>query len=137
MAYYKPLVIHDGTLEQIQDDLTLPGNLHVDKRITSYDRLAYRVGLIETGEQPGATWSDLGQQFSQTYIRSLAYLGNGIALAGTNPSGKILRSTDYGATWSDLGQQFSQTYVISLAYLGNGIVLAGTNPSGKMLRSAF
>ena len=85
--------------------------------------------------RPGYTWSDLGQQFSQTYILSLASLGNGIALAGTYPGGKILRSTDSGATWSDLGQQFSQTYIYSLASLGNGIVLAGTYPGGKILRS--
>ena len=66
----------------------------------------------------GLEWSDLGQQYGQTYILSLAYLGNGIALAGTYPNGKILRSTDYGATWSDLGQQYGQTYILSLAYLG-------------------
>ena len=85
--------------------------------------------------RPGYTWSDLGQQFSQTYILSLASLGNGIALAGTYPGGKILRSTDSGATWSDLGQQFSQTYIYSLASLGNGIVIAGTAGGGKILRS--
>ena len=83
----------------------------------------------------GRIWSDLGQQFSQTEIRSLAYLGNGVALAGTAGGGKILRSTDYGATWSDLGQQFSQTHIFSLAYLGNGVALAGTGQNGKILRS--
>ena len=41
----------------------------------------------------GATWADLGQQFAQTRIYSLASLGNGIALAGTYPDAKILRST--------------------------------------------
>ena len=84
---------------------------------------------------PSYNWSDLGRQFSQTDIYSLAYLGNGICLAGTATLGKILRSTDYGATWSDLGQQFSQTYILSLAYLGNGICLAGTATLGKILRS--
>ena len=84
---------------------------------------------------PGFTWSDLGQQFSQTQIRSVIYLTNGICLTGTGTGGKILRSTDYGATWSDLGQQFSQTRIYSLSYLGNGICLAGTYPSGKILRS--
>ena len=87
-------------------------------------------------EDIGRAWSDLGQQFSQAGIRSLAYLGNGICLAGTSGGGKILRSTDYGATWSDLGQQFSQTYILSLAYLGNGICLAGTYPDSKILRSS-
>jgi len=83
----------------------------------------------------GLTWSDLGQMFSQSYILSLAYLGNGICLAGTYPDGKILRSTNYGANWSDLGQMFSQAYIRSVAYLGNGICLAGTDAGGKILRS--
>ncbi len=42
------------------------------------------------------TWTDLGQQGAETYIYSLAYLGNGIVLAGTDPNGKIFRSTMYG-----------------------------------------
>ena len=83
----------------------------------------------------GLTWSDLGQMSSQGYIFSLAYLGNGICLAGTGANGKILRSTNYGANWSDLGQMFSQGQIWSLAYLGNGICLAGTYPDGKILRS--
>jgi len=81
------------------------------------------------------TWSDLGQQFAQSHIYSLAYLDSGIALAGTATTGKILRSTDYGASWSDLGQQFAQTEIWSLAYLDSGIALAGTYPGGKILRS--
>ena len=81
------------------------------------------------------TWSNLGQQAGQTHIRSLSYLGNGICLAGTNPDGLILRSTDYGLTWSNLGQQFGQAHILSLSYLGNGICLAGTQPDGKILRS--
>jgi len=40
----------------------------------------------------GLNFKDLGQQFSQTYILSLASLGSGIVLAGTYPNGKILRS---------------------------------------------
>src|SRR4030042_707170 len=82
-----------------------------------------------------SAFADLGQQYSQTYIYSLRYLENGIVVAGTGASGKILRSTNYGATWTDLGQQYSQTYILSLCYLENGIVLAGTGASGKILRS--
>jgi len=85
-------------------------------------------------EEVGKRWIDLGQQFSQTHILSLAYLGNGIALAGTGSDGKILRSTDYGATWSDIRSQ-SQSLIWCLAYLGNGIALAGTLYAGKILRS--
>jgi len=82
-----------------------------------------------------SAFTDLGQQYSQTHILSLSSLGNGIALAGTYPHGKILRSVDYGATWADLGQQYSQTYVYELCYLGNGIALAGTGVDGKILRT--
>jgi hypothetical protein len=92
-------------------------------------------GKILRSTDYGATWSDLGQQFSQTQIYSFAHLGNGICLAGTGTGGKVLRSTDYGATWTDLGTQFSQTEIYSLAYLGNGICLAGTGGGGKILRS--
>ena len=70
-------------------------------------------------------------------MRSLAYLGNGIAVAGTYPNGKIFRSVNYGATWSDLGQQGAETYVLSLAYLGNGIAVAGTLPNGKIFRTTM
>ena len=99
--------------------------------------IAQRGLLSPVVTDPGgySHWADLGQQFSQIYIFSLAYLGNGICLAGTYIGGKILRSTDYGLTWSDLGQQYSQTSIFSLAYLGNGICLAGTSDSGKVLRS--
>lgn len=83
----------------------------------------------------GVNWTDLGQQFSETYIFGLCYAGNGIALASTGELGKILRSTDYGVTWSDLGQQFSQTNIFSVCYLENCIVLAGTQLAAKILRS--
>jgi len=83
----------------------------------------------------GLSWTDLGQQASQSRIRSLIHLGNGICLAGTESDGKILRSIDYGRSWTDLGQQASQTGICSFAYLGNGICLAGTKPNGKILRS--
>ena len=111
--------------------------------VISMERLYNLESILQEGMKMGAgedfgkvPWADLGQQFSQAYIYSLAYLGNGIALAGTGTGGRILRSTDYGATWANLGQQFSQTSILSLAYLGNGIALAGTgDTTGKILRS--
>jgi len=51
----------------------------------------------------GLNWTDLGAQFGEGSILSLAYLGNGIVLAGTETGAKILRSTDYGLTWQDTG----------------------------------
>lgn len=80
-------------------------------------------------------FTDLGQQYSEGYVLALASLGDGIALAGTSPNGKILRSTNHGATWTDLGQQYSQTDILALASLGGGIALAGTHSGGKILRS--
>jgi hypothetical protein len=104
-----------------------------------------KLTLAELFSQHGKWWSfydlagkkfeDLGQQGAETHISSLADLGNGIALAGTRPSGKIFRSTDYGLTWVDLGQQGAETYILSLADLGNGIALAGTGLNGKIFRS--
>jgi len=79
--------------------------------------------------------TDLGQQFSQTQIKSMSYLGNGICLAGTYNSAYILRSTDYGATWSNLGQQIVVNFILSIAFLNYGICLAGTSNSGSILRS--
>jgi len=80
-------------------------------------------------------FTDLGQQYSEGYVLALASLGDGIALAGTGPNGKILRSTNHGATWTDLGQQYSEAYILALASLGDGIALAGTRLNGKILRS--
>jgi photosystem II stability/assembly factor-like uncharacterized protein len=83
----------------------------------------------------GLSWSNLGQQFSQASILSLYGFCSGICLAGTDPDGKILRSTDFGDTWSDLGQQFGQIYIFSLYGFSSGICLAGTGTDGKILRS--
>ena len=48
------------------------------------------VGIVSSF---GLKWTDLGQQGAETYVLSLAYLGNGIAMAGTYPNGKIFRTT--------------------------------------------
>ena len=94
-----------------------------------------QIGQFYIGSGVGLSWSNLGQQFSQTSILSLYGFRSGICLAGTYPNGKILRSTDFGATWSDLGQQFGQAYIRSLYGFASGICLAGTGSDGKILRS--
>ena len=85
----------------------------------------------------GRTWTPQGSVIAgETDVRSLAYLGGGVVLAGTYPNGKIARSTDFGATWTPQGSVIAgETYVRSLAYLGSGIILAGTSPNGKIARS--
>ena len=104
--------------------------------VRSGHQIGYRRGEITRRKKNhGQVWANLGQQAAETQIRSLAYLGNGIALAVSGPNGKIFRSTDYGVTWADLGQQAAETYILSLAYLGNGIALAGTYPNAKIFRS--
>ena len=90
------------------------------------------VGIVSSF---GLLWTDLGQQGAETYVYSLTYLGNGVAVAGTGLTGKIFRSIDNGLTWADLGQQGAETQVFSLAYLGNGVAVAGTFPNGKIFRS--
>jgi hypothetical protein len=72
---------------------------------------------------------------SETRVWSLADLGNGVVLAGTNPTGQVWRSTDSGASWSLVQQLGSETYVLSLVDIGNGVVLAGTGLTGQVWRS--
>lgn len=95
----------------------------------------YNTGRILRSLNDGDSWEDLGQQASQTAIRSIIHIKDGICLASTQNLGKILRSTDYGKTWSDLGQQYSQTSILPLIYTENGICLAGTATGGLILRS--
>ena len=61
------------------------------------DTVGFEIGraygaLIGIQEFLGKKWTDLGQQAAETQIRSIAYLGNGIAIAGSYPNGKIFRS---------------------------------------------
>ena len=70
-----------------------------------------------------------------TRVLSLADLGSGVVLAGTNPSGQVYKSTDSGATWSLVQRLGSETYVYSLLDLGSGVVLAGTYPTGQIYKS--
>jgi hypothetical protein len=68
----------------------------------------------------GATWTDLGQMFGESWIYELAYIGEGICLAGTGSGGKILRSTNKGLNWTNLGQQGGQAGITSLKRLNVG-----------------
>jgi len=83
----------------------------------------------------GLTWSDIGQFFSQSYIYSLLSLGNGVCIAGTDPNGKILRSSDNGATWPYSVSLTGAASIQSLAYLGKGICIAGCSNTGRIFRS--
>jgi len=85
----------------------------------------------------GATWSLVGVG-GFTEILCLAYLGNGIVLAGTNANpGEVLRSTDYGATWA-VATTFPTISCQSLTNLENGIAVAGTAgpANGNIWRTA-
>jgi hypothetical protein len=95
------------------------------------------LGHIFRSTDYGATWAHLGQQFSETQVASLCYLGGGVVLGGTYGVGKIIRSTDSGLTWTDVNQNYQFTQVYCLAYLEAGICLAGTadGVGGKILRS--
>jgi photosystem II stability/assembly factor-like uncharacterized protein len=61
------------------------------------------------------------------FLKPSAYLGNGIALAGTTSGGRIIRSNDFGLTWTDLGSISGATGIECIAYLGNGIAIFGTD----------
>lgn len=73
----------------------------------------------------GYTWSVLNNFSDCIEVRSLAYLGGGVVIAGTTIASKIYRSTDYGQTWS-LTTTFNGTidHVWHLLNLGSGVVLA-------------
>lgn len=94
------------------------------------------LGHIIRSVNDGDTWSDLGQQFSQTGIWSLCAVDTGIVLAGTGTGGLLLRSTNNGATWSNIGAIASgESYIMALMNMGNGVAVAVTNPSFKVVRS--
>jgi photosystem II stability/assembly factor-like uncharacterized protein len=99
------------------------------------DSVAITVYIETCADSLGVVWSDLGQQYSQTYIYALERISDSIVVAGTASNGKILRSTDAGATWSDLGQQASQAHIFSIAALNDSVVIAGTGTGGRMIRS--
>lgn len=89
----------------------------------------------ETASYLGLNWTDLGQQNSEIQVRSIAYLGRNVVIAGTD-SGRVLRSTNLGFNWCDLGRISEEAHVIHcICGTENGIVLAGTGPKGKILRS--
>jgi len=81
----------------------------------------------------GLNWTDLGVIAGER-IYSMAYLGNGIVLAGEWDI--IWRSTDYGATWTDIDVSalLGGEYIHCIAYLGNGIVTFGDS-DGAIFRS--
>ena len=55
-------------------------------------RLAVESVFVGVVSSFGLRWTDLGRQGAETYVYSLAYLGNGVAVAGTYPNGKIFRT---------------------------------------------
>ena len=93
-------------------------------------------GRIYRSVDNGENWTAVGTG-GGSEILSLAYLGDGIVLAGTNANpAEVLRSTDYGATWGVINTFATHTRIYSLVYLGNGIVIAGTgDTNGHLFRS--
>lgn len=99
-------------------------------------------GRIYRSTNSGQSWPSYYQLPSDSgYVWALAYLGDGIVLAGVqsiiggNPYANIYRSTDYGLTWTLIQQLGTQEKTLSLLDLGGGIVLAGTEPTGQIWRS--
>ena len=89
----------------------LSGVLAENQNVDWFEVLTQHGRLIGNQEAIGLPGGDLGQQAAETHVYSLAYLGNGIALAGSYPHAKILRSPDHGATWVALGQQAAETRI--------------------------
>ncbi len=74
------------------------------------------------------------QLATEVQVTSLAALPNGQVIAGTNPSGKLFKSSDYGQTWTVQYDSPEQT-IYTLNTLGSGVVIAGTGPGCKVYRS--
>lgn len=92
--------------------------------------LAKQGALLEVfGNIGTGTWVDLGTQFSQTAIRSIAAFKYGIVLAGTGGGGLVLRSTDYGATWVNRGQlgTATNTWTVFCSNKHAGVAIAATS----------
>jgi len=107
----------------------------VNIKKTGFSPLAVHGFSVVAGAPVGLVWSDLGQQFVQTYIYSFASVGCGVVLAGTYPHGLILRSVDSGVSWVSLGQVVSDSSVFCLVSVGGGVVLAGTANHAKIFKS--
>jgi hypothetical protein len=75
----------------------------------------------------GLSWVNQGVFGAETFIYASAYLGAGVVLLGTRPTGLIMRSRDAGVTWVTTGPFGNSGVIYSLAYLGEGIALAGSD----------
>lgn len=87
----------------------------------------------------GLTWSfvqTIAGPSANPYARCLAYLGNGIVIAGTSAvTADIWRSIDYGATFVFVQTLGAQIGTSSMAYLGNGICVVATGIPPQIWRS--
>lgn len=86
-----------------------------------------KTGLIES---KGQSWVSCGGYGTETQIWKIKHLGNGVCLATTGWTEKILRSADYGNTWDLVYQHPTAGLFYGLEYCGNGICLAGLRVSG-------
>ena len=122
---------------------TVTGNLDVSGVIRQeLHTPGMPVGL---NDDIGEHWEDINQTHGNSLdtIKSIAYCGDGIVLAGGGAFyGDVIRSTDYGKTFvrienNDLGDQ--QVDISAVVYCGNGIALAGSRysnaDSGDIFRS--
>ena len=83
----------------------------------------------------GLTWAQAATLGTETAVNSIVYIGAGVVLAGSAPTGQVWRSTDSGSTWGLVQQLGTQVSVYSMLSLGNGIVLAGTGNQGRLFKS--
>lgn len=74
---------------------------------------------------PASVWTDA----ADAYILSIAYCGNGVAVAGVYDDGRIIRSTDYGITWSTATDVTGIWAPFAATYCGSNTVLIAGNSS--------
>jgi hypothetical protein len=135
-ASFLPIYAPSGYIQTRIMDLgsvpTVDGIWRFQNLTPSGTSVAYEAWALDA--LPGTSWTRVQRLGTETYVRSLADLGNGIVVAGTT-GGNIYRSTDNSASWNFVQRLGTETDTFSLADLGGGIVVAGTYPTGQIYRS--
>lgn len=93
--------------------------------------LGHEEGKILRSIDYGDTWIVVYSTPSDEawWFESIAYLDNGICIAGTGWAGHIWRSTDYGLSWEDIGGIEGAGYLEAPTYVEGGICLIGYHQS--------
>jgi photosystem II stability/assembly factor-like uncharacterized protein len=105
--------------------------------ITPEDRIFVSISGegIYSSSDSGGTWNELNNGVTNRAIPSLAYVADGILLAGSWGS-SFYRSTDYGETWTNLRAGLGISSAQWVESAGDGTVYAGVGGGGGVFKSS-